>query len=123
MISLDSNMLVSAVRYALGRHTYIVDDTNREVRRVLPELPLATLRNIHRDIKRHMGEDDVEVGYPSPPYHDTNFDFAIWDTTLRLVEQELESRTAIRPCPACGGTGVAGKMLVCSTCRGSGEES
>ena len=60
---------------------------------MLPELPHSALRTIQQDVRTYLSNDEYEVGYPNPPYHDTSFDFATWDETLMLVEKELDSRT------------------------------
>lgn len=49
-IPLDRQMLISAVRYALGRQTYIVHWTVSEVLRVWPDLDTHTREIIHRDV-------------------------------------------------------------------------
>lgn len=49
-ILLDQDMLISAVRYALGRRTYIVAATVDEVLRCWPDLSANTRAVILRDI-------------------------------------------------------------------------
>lgn len=49
-VTMDEQMLVSAVRYALGRSTYIVSDTTSTVRRAWPDLSHGARGVIVRDI-------------------------------------------------------------------------
>ncbi len=50
-ITVDEQMLVSAVRYALGRATYIVSATVRETIRVWPHLSENARRVIEEDVQ------------------------------------------------------------------------
>lgn len=45
-----SEMMVSAVRYALGRRTYVVSDTCGYIKHVLPLLTENDIGTIYRDI-------------------------------------------------------------------------
>lgn len=49
-VTVDEQMLVSAVRYALGRQTYIVGWTVEEVVRAWPQLTTALRGLIIRDV-------------------------------------------------------------------------
>ena len=49
-VAVSDHMIVSAVRYALGRSTYIVGWTVDEIIRVLDELPATTQTLIARDV-------------------------------------------------------------------------
>lgn len=51
LISLDEHMLISAVRYALGRATYIVGMTTEEVKRAWDSLTENTKFVIERDVR------------------------------------------------------------------------
>ena len=58
------SLLISAVRYALGRRTYVVSDTCRIARMALHEVTDATRTIIGRDIRealaRGQGGDDID---------------------------------------------------------------
>lgn len=54
-----SEMMVSAVRYALGRRTYIVSDTCRYIEHVLPLLTENDIGVIYRDIVDAEREKDL----------------------------------------------------------------
>jgi len=58
-IPLDRQMLVSAVRYALGRQTYIVHWTVSEVLRVWPDLDAHTKEIIRRDVTAALTEGRI----------------------------------------------------------------
>lgn len=49
-VAVSDHMIVSAVRYALGRSTYIVGWTVDEIIRVWDELPATTQTLIARDV-------------------------------------------------------------------------
>ena len=49
-VAVSDHMIVSAVRYALGRSTYIVGWTVDEVIRIWDELPATTQTLIARDV-------------------------------------------------------------------------
>ena len=70
-VSVADHMVVSAVRYALGRQTYIVPVTTQEVMRVWPELSAKTKTIIRRDIKEAL---------PRCP----NINRLWWEDVLRL---------------------------------------
>lgn len=53
-VTVSDQMMVSAIRYALGRRTYIVGMTVDEVIRVWPELDAATRSTIKRDVSHHI---------------------------------------------------------------------
>lgn len=50
-ITVDELMLGSAVRYALGRSTYIVSATTEQVKKVWNDLSEKTQFTIHRDVR------------------------------------------------------------------------
>ena len=74
------NMVVSIVRYALGRQTYIVKDTCDFVSRLLPVLHPITLAVIERDIINAWS------------YGDDNIDKPNWMMLLDSVTFEIEKR-------------------------------
>lgn len=69
-VNVDDGVLVSAVRYALGRHTYVVKETCDSVRDNLRLIQRKLLVVMIRDIDEHFGrhgkssafgeQDDVE---------------------------------------------------------------
>lgn len=74
------NMVISIVRYALGRQTYIVGDTCTFVKRLLPVLHPITLAIIERDIANAWG------------YGDENIDKPYWMALLDDVTAEIKKR-------------------------------
>lgn len=58
-VTIDEQMLVSAVRYALGRSTYITADTSDSVRGAWPHLSDNARGNIIRDVEREMNDADA----------------------------------------------------------------
>lgn len=57
--SVYEQMLISAVRYALGRATYIVGTTTDEVKRVWSELSENTRMVIRRDVSEALDRGQV----------------------------------------------------------------
>lgn len=55
-VSIDDQMLVSAVRYALGRHTYVVKWTVDEVIWIWPKLSFTVQQTILRDVQQHLSD-------------------------------------------------------------------
>lgn len=76
-VTVDERILVSAVRYALGRQTYIVGWTVDEVIRVWPKLTTAVRELIIREVI-----DAVVVVDASPRISD--IDRPEWDRILLL---------------------------------------
>lgn len=58
------SMVISTVRYALGRQTYIVGDTCAFVRQLLPVLHPITLAVIERDITNAWSYGDEKIDKP-----------------------------------------------------------
>lgn len=58
------SMVISTVRYALGRQTYIVGDTCAFVRQLLPVLHPITLAVIERDIANAWSYGDEKIDKP-----------------------------------------------------------
>jgi hypothetical protein len=63
-LQLPAWTLISAVRYALGRHSAIVGETADLVRRTWNELPNGTRGIIERDIREHLERADQH--WPDP---------------------------------------------------------
>lgn len=57
-------VVTSAVRYALGRKTYIVGAVIDQIEPMLPYLSLNTLRCLERDIRRAKNLGDKEIDKP-----------------------------------------------------------
>ena len=74
------SMVISAVRYALGRQTYIVGDTCAFVRQLLPVLHPITLAVIERDIANAWSYGDEKIDKP------------YWMELLDDVTSEIEKR-------------------------------
>lgn len=75
-------ILISAVRYALGRMTYIVDDTAKYVEELIPQLSDNTLQLICKDITRAEELRDLGMGC----------DRVIWLHLRSEIIAELNSR-------------------------------
>ena len=74
------DMVISTVRYALGRQTYIVGDTCAFVRQLLPVLHPITLAVIERDIANAWSYGDEKIDKP------------YWMELLDDVTTEIEKR-------------------------------
>ena len=74
------NMVISSVRYALGRETYIVKDTCDFVSGLLPYLHMMTLVVLERDIAN------------AKSYGDENVDKPHWMMLLDSITFEIERR-------------------------------
>lgn len=74
------NMVISSVRYALGRETYIVKDTCDFVGGLLPYLHMMTLVVLERDIAN------------AKSYGDENVDKPHWMMLLDSITFEIEKR-------------------------------
>ena len=74
------NMVISTVRYALGRQTYIVADTCVFVRQLLPVLHPITLAILERDIANAWSYGDEKIDKP------------YWMELLDDIEVEIEKR-------------------------------
>lgn len=75
-ISVDPYMMLCAVRYALGRTSYMVGDVAEELRRVAPLLPPKVRLVIERDIAEVLERN--EAGDPC--------DQKEWRACLRLLK-------------------------------------
>jgi hypothetical protein len=76
-------ILISAVRYALGRMTYIVDDTAKYVEGLIPQLSDNTLQLICKDITRAEELRDLGMGC----------DRVIWLHLREEIVKELGNRS------------------------------
>lgn len=54
---IDESMLICAVRYCLGRSTYVVGEADGWVRTAWPCLSAATRRTLIRDVSDHLERD------------------------------------------------------------------
>lgn len=89
-------ILLSAMRYAMGRKTYMPSVVADYIKRHLPHLDDKFLTLAADDIQRYL-EDYAE--------HEANSD--LWQNLLDALETEQRDRAArqarkIRPCPTCG---------------------
>lgn len=73
-------MLISAVRYALGRRTYIVSATVQYVKSHLPKLSDRTLQILERDIRQQ------------PDYGDESIDKPEWMRILNDLQTVMTTR-------------------------------
>lgn len=89
-------ILLSAMRYAMGRKTYMPSVIADYIKRHLPHLDDKFLTLAADDIRQHL-EDYAE--------HEPNSD--LWQNLLDALETEQRDRATrqarkIRPCPTCG---------------------
>ena len=75
-VSVDDAMMVSAVRYALGRMSYIGSWTVDEVIRVWDKLSPNTREVIERDVRR--AKEDSTLGMP--------IDAEQWERLLQFID-------------------------------------
>lgn len=75
-------MLNSALRYALGRMSYIVEDTANYIRPLLPYLSDRTLWVMEKDIKEQAAMNFLGMKQ----------DADVWTALLADIVNELESR-------------------------------
>lgn len=86
-IPLSVDLLVSAVRYALGRKTYIVSETARELRRVWNDLPSTVQDVIIRDIRA-----DLELWQRTPEFAPHQCDIEEWQQLLDYAKEVNHDR-------------------------------
>lgn len=79
-VSVDDVMMVSAVRYALGRMSYIVGWTVDETIRVWDSMSPNTKQVIERDVRR--AKDEGVVGM--------SIDSESWDKLLHHIDRYKE---------------------------------
>lgn len=80
---LFGQMMVSAVRYALGRMTYIVRTTTDYVTPLIPWLPYNALRIIAEDIRKY--DDFYDLGMEC--------DRKRWIDLANAIRAEMKERT------------------------------
>ena len=73
-------MMGSAVRYALGRQTYIVSTTTQYVNHLLPQLDDRTISCMERDIRE------------APSYGHDSIDKPEWMRLLTALQDEMKKR-------------------------------
>ena len=83
-------ILNEAVRYSLGRETYVSYDTPNFIRPLLPYLSNRTICVMEKDI-RERGEDPwyKDAGRP---YGDPNIDEPSWLAFLKEIQDEIKAR-------------------------------
>lgn len=83
-------MLNEAVRYSLGRETYVSYDTPNFIKPLLPYLSNRTICVMERDI-RERGEDPwyKDTGRP---YGDPDIDEPSWLAFLKEIQNEIKAR-------------------------------
>ena len=95
-----SGMVVSALRYCLGRRTYMPSLVIGFVSKIIPDLETRDLSVIRRDILEHGKtswsiSDEVETvddrGLYKSCYGD-DCDYIVWMQFLSKIEAELDSR-------------------------------
>jgi len=93
-IPMDEQMLVSAVRYALGRATYIVASTVREVVRCWPHLSENARTVIEYDVQEAF--DNQRTGM--------DCDATEWQRILDLARpaEDATPECLVRDCEDCG---------------------
>ena len=82
-VIIDDNfksMLISAVRYSLGRKTYINSITITYVESLIPQLDDHTIACIERDVRQ------------TENYGDENIDKPEWLRLLKLLQDEMNKR-------------------------------
>ena len=83
MIEVDEDILVCAVRYALGRHTYIVKEVTDTVYQNAKKLSKKTICNICKDIIKLL-EQEAEIA-PSNQIGMNSIDSEEW---YKLLDEE-----------------------------------
>jgi hypothetical protein len=81
---------ICAVRYALGRRTYIVHTVCRFLMPLIPEMPYKELKVIRRDIQEH-GETGGKDAYGD------ECDYDDWMTLYTALEREVNRREGHAP--------------------------
>lgn len=80
-VTVSDHMVVSAVRYALGRSTYVVGWTIGELIRIWDDLPVSTRSVVLRDVN-----DALNTTWP--PMMD--MDRAEWVRLIQFTEHQLQ---------------------------------
>ena len=82
-IPLPEWVLISALRYAMGRHTYIVSDTDSLIRGVWGSLSSATQNLLRRDLGEYL---DREAQLEQSTY--TQLDLDMWKNLYNWMGRE-----------------------------------
>lgn len=90
-------LLICAVRYALGRRTYVVDDVCTMVRNNRKNISNNTLSVIIRDIIDFGRNNNHEIDLDSPAYGD-ECDLNDWMQTLSQLQIEDNIRHGRQVC-------------------------
>ena len=77
-------MLISALRYALGRNSYIVKMTAEYISKFIPDLSNQPLLVMGRDLN--------ELHQPDSCWGFSVMDIQTWSELLRKIEVELDKR-------------------------------
>lgn len=92
-VEVDDNfglILNEAVRYSLGRETYVSYDTPNFIRPLLSYLSNRTICVMERDI-RERGEDPWHKA-TDRPYGDPKIDEPSWLAFLKEIQNEIQAR-------------------------------
>lgn len=86
-MSVEEQMLISAVRYALGRQSYIVGTTAEYVNTIRKKLSTNCLNIIIRDI-----QEEKEFYNRSGHTLGSDFDEQTWENLKEVLQKEVEGR-------------------------------
>lgn len=86
-----SHMMISAVRYALGRQTYVVSDTVDYIKPLVPLLTKNALYVMHKDIE--MEAERCET-WPDALGHPL-IDKPKWFELMGMLRNELDKRSLL----------------------------
>lgn len=75
-------LIIESVRYALGRRSYVVEETNELVRKYLPKIDNNTLGILIRDIELEADRDMLGM----------DFDKKMWLALLDTLRNERDRR-------------------------------
>lgn len=78
-------MLISALRYALGRSSYITSLTAEYISKLIPDLSNNPLLVMQRDLRNEFHQPDNRFGLSMR-------DSSIWWELLEKIEEELDKR-------------------------------
>lgn len=82
-VMVDELMVISAVRYALGRSTYIVSATADEVKQIWGSLSDKTRYVIHKDVKTAVTTPGSHLGM--------KMDSEVWVGLVKFMEHNTPS--------------------------------
>jgi len=78
-------ILISALRYALGRNSYIVKMTAEYISKFIPDLSSQPLLVMQRDLRNELYQPDSRWAF-------SMVDIQTWLELLRKTEEELDKR-------------------------------